>query len=63
METSAQNVHDNLNGIVDYQTHHRLREAQVGLATLLSCCLKALSGEQLAAAFRHFDPWLFKCLQ
>jgi hypothetical protein len=29
METSAQSVHDNLNGIVDYQTHHRLREAQV----------------------------------
>lgn len=28
METSAQSVHDNLNGIVDYQTHHRLREAQ-----------------------------------
>jgi hypothetical protein len=29
LETSAQNVHENLNSIVDYQTHHRLREAQV----------------------------------
>ena len=26
METSAQEVHENLNSIVDYQTHHRLRE-------------------------------------
>ena len=31
METSAQEVHENLNSIVDYQTHHRLRETQVGL--------------------------------
>ena len=29
METSAQEVHENLNSIVDYQTHHRLRETQV----------------------------------
>ncbi len=29
METSAQEVHENLNGIIDYQTHHRLRETQV----------------------------------
>jgi len=28
METSAQEVHENLNSIVDYQTHHRLRETQ-----------------------------------
>ncbi|XP_076231191.1 transmembrane emp24 domain-containing protein 7 [Calliopsis andreniformis] len=28
MESSAQEVHKNLNSIVDYQTHHRLREAQ-----------------------------------
>lgn len=28
METSAQEVHENLNGIIDYQTHHRLRETQ-----------------------------------
>jgi len=26
MESSAQEVHENLNSIVDYQTHHRLRE-------------------------------------
>ena len=29
LETSAQEVHENLNGIIDYQTHHRLRETQV----------------------------------
>ena len=29
METSAQEVHENLNSIIDYQTHHRLRETQV----------------------------------
>ncbi|KAF7385873.1 hypothetical protein HZH66_011715 [Vespula vulgaris] len=28
MESSAQVVHENLNNILDYQTHHRLREAQ-----------------------------------
>lgn len=28
MESSAQEVHKNLNSILDYQTHHRLREAQ-----------------------------------
>lgn len=28
METAAVNVHENLNTIIDYQTHHRLREAQ-----------------------------------
>jgi len=28
METSAQEVHENLNSVVDYQTHHRLRETQ-----------------------------------
>lgn len=28
METSAQEVHENLNGIIDFQTHHRLRETQ-----------------------------------
>jgi len=28
LETSAQEVHENLNGIIDYQTHHRLRETQ-----------------------------------
>ena len=28
METSAQEVHENLNNIIDYQTHHRLRETQ-----------------------------------
>lgn len=27
METSAQNIHDKLKEIDDYQTHHRLREA------------------------------------
>jgi len=26
MESSAQEVHENLNSVVDYQTHHRLRE-------------------------------------
>lgn len=28
METSAQEVHENLNTVIDYQTHHRLRETQ-----------------------------------
>lgn len=28
METYALEVHKNLNSILDYQTHHRLREAQ-----------------------------------
>jgi p24 family protein gamma-3 len=28
METSAQEIHKSLNSILDYQTHHRLREAQ-----------------------------------
>ncbi|XP_035728871.1 transmembrane emp24 domain-containing protein 7-like [Vespa mandarinia] len=28
MESSAQVIHENLNNILDYQTHHRLREAQ-----------------------------------
>lgn len=28
METSAQEIHKALNTILDYQTHHRLREAQ-----------------------------------
>lgn len=28
MESSSDSVHNNLNTIVDYQTHHRLREAQ-----------------------------------
>lgn len=28
MESSAQEVHKHLNSILDYQTHHRLREAQ-----------------------------------
>ncbi|KZC07752.1 Transmembrane emp24 domain-containing protein 7, partial [Dufourea novaeangliae] len=28
MESSAKEVHKNLNRIIDYQTHHRLREAQ-----------------------------------
>lgn len=28
MESSADEVHKNLNKILDYQTHHRLREAQ-----------------------------------
>ena len=31
LETSAQEVHENLNGIIDYQTHHRLRETQVDM--------------------------------
>lgn len=26
MESSSQEVHENLNAIIDYQTHHRLRE-------------------------------------
>ena len=29
MESSAQEIHENLNSVVDYQTHHRLRETQV----------------------------------
>lgn len=28
MEASAQDIHKSLNTIIDYQTHHRLREAQ-----------------------------------
>jgi len=28
LETSAQTIHENLNSVIDYQTHHRLREAQ-----------------------------------
>lgn len=28
MESSAQEIHKSLNAILDYQTHHRLREAQ-----------------------------------
>ena len=28
MESSAQDIHGNLGAIIDYQTHHRLREAQ-----------------------------------
>lgn len=28
METSATEIHKSLNNILDYQTHHRLREAQ-----------------------------------
>lgn len=28
LETSAQEIHKALNTILDYQTHHRLREAQ-----------------------------------
>ncbi|XP_021951978.1 transmembrane emp24 domain-containing protein 3 isoform X2 [Folsomia candida] len=28
LESSAQQIHENLNGVLDYQTHHRLREAQ-----------------------------------
>ncbi len=29
MESSSQEIHENLNAIIDYQTHHRLRETQV----------------------------------
>lgn len=28
MESSAQDIHKALNSIIDFQTHHRLREAQ-----------------------------------
>lgn len=28
METSAQNLHDKLNEVIDHQTHYRLREFQ-----------------------------------
>jgi len=28
LESSAQQIHENLNSVLDYQTHHRLREAQ-----------------------------------
>lgn len=28
METSAVNLHEDLKTVIDYQTHHRLREAQ-----------------------------------
>ena len=31
METSAREVHENMNAVIDYQTHHRLRETQVDL--------------------------------
>lgn len=31
METSAREVHENMNAVIDYQTHHRLRETQVKL--------------------------------
>ena len=33
METSAREVHENMNAVIDYQTHHRLRETQVDLAS------------------------------
>lgn len=28
METSSREIHENLNAVIDYQTHHRLRETQ-----------------------------------
>lgn len=28
METTSQDIHEYLNKIIDYQTHHRLKEAQ-----------------------------------
>jgi len=28
METSAREIHENLNSVIDFQTHHRLRETQ-----------------------------------
>jgi emp24/gp25L/p24 family/GOLD. len=28
MESSTQEIHKRLNSVIDYQTHHRLREAQ-----------------------------------
>lgn len=28
MESSSQEIHENLNAVIDYQTHHRLRETQ-----------------------------------
>jgi len=28
MESSAREIHENLNAVIDYQTHHRLRETQ-----------------------------------
>lgn len=28
MESSSQKIHEDLNSVIDYQTHHRLREAQ-----------------------------------
>jgi len=28
METSAREIHENMNAVIDYQTHHRLRETQ-----------------------------------
>jgi hypothetical protein len=31
MEASSAEVHENLNAIIDYQTHHRLRETAVSL--------------------------------
>ena len=35
MESAAQDIHENMRSVVDYQTHHRLREAQVGPQLLL----------------------------
>ena len=35
MESAAQDIHENMRSVVDYQTHHRLREAQVGQAIFL----------------------------
>ena len=35
MESAAQDIHENMRSVVDYQTHHRLREAQVGPKLLL----------------------------
>lgn len=28
MESSSQKIHEDLNSVIDFQTHHRLREAQ-----------------------------------
>ena len=28
MESSSEKIHEDLKGVIDYQTHHRLREAQ-----------------------------------
>ncbi|KAK2589345.1 hypothetical protein KPH14_007890 [Odynerus spinipes] len=43
MESSAQEVHKNLNSILDYQTHHRLREAQGQLLHRKETVPKALA--------------------